>query len=242
MALPPSPTRRAATARLAAKGLCAGYHGHSVVRDLDLEVDAGEVVALLGPNGAGKSTTLRAISGVIPLLGGTVYLDGREPVASLHRRVRDGLGVVFEERSTFMRLTVAENLRVGRCDEELAVAIFPELAALQGRLAGALSGGEQRMLTLARALARRPSLLLADELSLGLAPIAVERIFRRLRAAADEHDLGILLVEQRARQILSYADRAYLLIRGRTALAGPVAEVAKQIEDADLAGSRVERQ
>ena len=224
---------------LMVRSLCAGYHGHPVVRDLDMEVGAGEIVALLGPNGAGKSTILRAISGVLPLLGGTVYVDGREATAPLHRRVRDGLGVVFEERSVFMRLTVAENLRVGRCDETMALGIFPELEALRGRLAGDLSGGEQRMLTLARALARRPALLLADELSLGLAPLAVERIFRTLRAAADDHDLGILLVQQGTRQVLDYADRAYVLNRGRVVLSGPAAAIAAQLEDAYLSGGAI---
>ena len=224
---------------LMVRSLCAGYHGHPVVRDLDMTVGAGEIVALLGPNGAGKSTILRAISGVIPLLGGTVYLNGREATVPLHRRARDGLGIVFEERSVFMRLTVAENLRVGRCDETMALAIFPELVALRDRLAGDLSGGEQRMLTLGRALARRPALLLADELSLGLAPLAVERIFRTLRAAADEHDLGILLVQQGIRQVLDYADRAYVLNHGRVVLSGPVTALAAQLEHAYLIGSTI---
>jgi branched-chain amino acid transport system ATP-binding protein len=218
-----------------ARSMSSGYHQHPVVRDLDLEVHPGEVVALLGANGAGKTTTLMTLAGQLRPLGGTVMFDGAPVRPALHRQARSGLAYVTEQRSVFMRLTVADNLRLGRGDDAIALEIFPELEPLLGRLAGQLSGGEQQILTLARALSRRPRLLLADELSLGLAPKIVVRLLAAVRAAADR-GVGVLLVEQHVHQALRYADRAYVLNRGSLVLSGPISEIADRVEDAYLSG------
>lgn len=207
-----------------AEGLEAGYGSVVVVRDLDLRVNAGEVVALLGPNGAGKSTTLLTLSGDLPPLGGTVRWRAEATKAPLHARARRGLSLVTEERSVFMGLTARENLRVGCRDIEPALELFPELRARLDVRAGLLSGGEQQMLTLARALARSPSLLLADELSLGLAPLVVRRLLGAVRAAADQ-GVGVLLVEQHVSKVLQIADRVYVLRRGRVGMSGTADEL-----------------
>jgi branched-chain amino acid transport system ATP-binding protein len=211
---------------LAARGLAAGYDGHPVVRDLDLIVQRGQIAALLGPNGAGKTTTLLALAGWLRPLAGELRIDGRPAPVPLHRRARDGMSLVTEERSIFTTLTVAENLRVGRCREPAALALFPELEPLLGRRAGLLSGGEQRMLALARALGRSPRLVLADELSLGLAPRLVARLLDALRDAADQRGTGVLIVEQHARQALRVADHAYVLERGGVVASGSADEVS----------------
>jgi branched-chain amino acid transport system ATP-binding protein len=219
---------------LKVNGLFAGYHGHPVVRDLSLEVRAGEVVALLGANGAGKTTTLMTLAGALPALDGEVCIGGAATIAPLHARARAGLGFVTEKRGVFNKLSTAENLRLGRGDTEYAVSLFPELEALMDRKAGQLSGGEQQILTLARALARRPKVLLADELSLGLAPLVVTRLLNAVRTAADD-GMAVLLVEQHVHQALRYADRAYVLDRGSIVLSGTAAEVAPRIEETYLA-------
>ena len=163
------------------EGLSAGYDAAVAVRDLDLHVGAGEVVALLGPNGAGKTTTLRAISGLIRPMAGVIRVDG-DDLAKQSPAARAQLGIahVPEGRGVFFGLTVAEHFRLGyrgeRLDADVAYTYFPALAALRDRRAGLLSGGEQQMLTLGVALARKPRLMLVDELSLGLAPVIVERL------------------------------------------------------------------
>jgi branched-chain amino acid transport system ATP-binding protein len=210
---------------LRAEGLSAGYGELAAVRDLDLTVHAGEVVALLGPNGAGKSTTLLTFAGELPPLHGRVSYLGRAGNDPLHRRVRDGLGFVPEERSVFQSLTVADNLRLGPGSTDAALDLFPELRPLLGRRAGLCSGGEQQILALARALAARPRLLLVDELSLGLAPLVVRRLLDALRAAADDDGTAVLLVEQHAGQALEVADRACVLHRGRIALESSSADL-----------------
>jgi branched-chain amino acid transport system ATP-binding protein len=222
------------TALLEAEGVSAGYHGHPVVHGLDLEIHSGQVCALLGPNGAGKTTTLLTLAGDMPALGGRIAINGRDTKAPLHKRARMGLSFVTEERSVFMRLSVAENLRVGRTGRDRALALFPELEPLLGRRAGLLSGGEQQMLTLARALARKPKILLIDELSLGLAPLIVGRLLEAVRAAADE-GVGILLVEQHVRQALRIADEVLVMRRGEIVVRGPTSEVASRLTDVEAA-------
>lgn len=210
---------------LRAVNLSAGYGSLAAVRGLDLEVDRGEVVALLGANGAGKTTTLLTLAGELAPLAGEVRLGGRLVRGALFRRAREGVALITEEKTVFMNLTVAENLRLGRGEPETALEVFPELRDHVGRRAGLLSGGQQQMLALARVLAGRPTLLLADELSLGLAPILVRRLLTAVRAAADERGVGVLLVEQHVRRALEVADRAYVLQRGRVVLSAPAAEL-----------------
>ncbi len=215
---------------LEARGLSAGYGALAAVRDLDLTLRAGEVVALLGANGAGKTTTILTLSGALAPLGGELRWQGRPTRAPLERRTRDGLGLVLEERSVFTRLTVAENLNVGRGAPEVALELFPELRPHLRRRAGLLSGGQQQMLTVARALAARPHALLIDELSLGLAPALVQRLLEAVRAAA-AGGVGLLLVEQHVRQALAVADRAYVLRRGRVVLEGATADLATRVDE-----------
>jgi branched-chain amino acid transport system ATP-binding protein len=216
---------------LECRGLSAGYGSIAVVRDVDLHVDPGEVVALIGPNGAGKTTTLLTLSGELPAISGEVVFGGRPTRAPLFRRARRGMGFVTEERSVFMGLTAEQNLRVAGVVPADACDLFPELTPLMGRTAGLLSGGEQQMLTLARAVARAPRLLLADELSLGLAPVIVKRLLQTVRRVATEQSTGILLVEQHVRQALKIADRVYVMQRGRIVMSGTGAEVHDRIDE-----------
>lgn len=213
---------------LEAKKLCCGYGEAQVVTELDLYVNSGEIVALLGPNGAGKTTTLRCLSGEIRLQSGNLLWDGAPAQGPLHRRIRNGMGLVTEEKSVFMRLTTLENLKLGRIDPEEAFALFPELRNRAKVKAGQLSGGEQQMLTLARVLARKPRLLLADELSLGLAPLAVERLLAALRSAAAD-GVGVLLVEQHVSKVLEYANRAYVMNKGRIEMHGTSVELRQSL-------------
>jgi branched-chain amino acid transport system ATP-binding protein len=211
-----------------ARGLSVGYGAIPVVHEVDLTVAPGEVVALLGVNGAGKTTTVRGLAGELPPLAGTVLLGGEPTTAPLYRRARRGLRYITEERSVFMGLSTADNLRLGRQERSRCLELFPELEPLLSRKAGLLSGGEQQMLTLSRAVAARPAVLLADELSLGLAPMILERLLAAIRAAADE-GTAVLLVEQHVRDALDVADRAYVLSRGRVVLEGTAADLRSRI-------------
>jgi branched-chain amino acid transport system ATP-binding protein len=218
--------------------LAAGYHGHPIVSDLNIEVHAGELVALLGANGAGKTTTLMTLAGHLKSLGGQVSMDGRTVTKmAAHVRAKNGLGFVTEERSVFKRLTTLENLQVGNADVGAATALFPELEPLLKRRAGQLSGGEQQMLTLGRTLARNPKVLLADELSLGLAPMVVLRLLEAVRRAAREQGVAVIIVEQHIHQAFKFADRVYAMRRGKIVLSGTVDEVAPRIGDAYLSSS-----
>ncbi len=219
------------TPLIEARAMSAGYGGQPVVHDLDLTVEPGEVVCLLGPNGAGKTTTLLAMSGELPLLGGEVIFDGEPTTAPLYRRARAGLAYVTEERSVFKSLSGFDNLRTGAVTTEDVLALFPELKRCLGTRGGLLSGGEQQMLTVGRALARKPRLLLADELSLGLAPIIVDRLLQAVRTAATERGMAVLLVEQHARKALRYADRVYVMRRGHVEMALTAAEAGRRISE-----------
>jgi len=219
------------TVLLDIQNLNTGYNGVSVVRNLDLQVNAGEVVALLGPNGAGKTTTLLTTSGLIPLISGDIKVfgksvKGRRP----HLIAREGLAHVPEGRSLFYQLTVAENLRLGAAkgsaDIKKALGYFPVLESILDRRAGLLSGGEQQMLAMARALTVSPRLLMVDEMSLGLAPIIVERLLPTLRQIANETGAGVLLVEQHVHMALEVADRAYVMSHGELAMQGDAKAMA----------------
>lgn len=228
------------TAALEAVGLSAGYGAMAVVRELDLAVEPGEVGVLVGPNGAGKSTTLLTLAGALPALAGEVRIDGTATSAPLHARARAGLGFVPEQRSVIMELSGADNLRLAGVDPADAIALFPGLEHRLGPKAGLLSGGEQQMLTLARALARRPKVLIADELSLGLAPMVVTRLLDAVRQAASEQGVAVLIVEQHVHLALRIADRVHVMRRGRLIYSGPPSNLEAELgslEDAYLAGS-----
>jgi branched-chain amino acid transport system ATP-binding protein len=216
------------SAILEASGVCFGYGRGDVVRELDMTVDRGEVVALFGANGAGKTTTIRGLSSVLRCSSGTVTFDGRPAAPNLVRMARNGMALIPEERSVISNLSVEANLRIGRGDRPYALSIFPELEPLLKRRAGLLSGGEQQMLTLARALSRRPKLLLVDELSLGLAPLAVARLLEVVRTAAGD-GLAVLLVEQRVDLAMQVADRCYVLQRGVVKISGPTEVVRSRL-------------
>ena len=212
-----------AEAVLSLERLTAGYDQAAVIRDVELDVGAGEVVALLGPNGAGKTTALRAISGLVKPMGGRVLLEGDDLArVSPSARARRGIAHVPEGRGLFFGLTVAEHFRLAhrgeRVNTELAYQYFPKLEELQGRRVGLLSGGEQQMLAVGRALAREPRLLLLDELSLGLAPVIVEWLLPVVRQFAQERNCALLLVEQHVHLALEVADRGYVLSHGEIVL------------------------
>jgi branched-chain amino acid transport system ATP-binding protein len=224
-------TQTATEPLLEARDLVCGYGGVAAVRGLNLQVNPGEIVGLLGANGAGKTTTLLALCGELAPMSGEVSFLGSTNRMSLAQRSRQGLALVTEERSVFMGLTTAENLRLGRGDPERALEIFPLLRDHLQRRAGLLSGGQQQILTLARALAAQPRILLADELSLGLAPIIVQQLFEAIRRAVDEQGVGVVLVEQHVRSALQVADRIYILQRGRCVLEGTAAEMRGRLDE-----------
>ncbi|MFZ0666039.1 MAG: ATP-binding cassette domain-containing protein [Acidimicrobiales bacterium] len=225
---------------LEARGLYAGYHGLPVIHGIDLEVHAGEIVGILGANGAGKTTTLLALAGSLPTGKGEVRIAGSRTSSPLHVRARSGLSFVTEDRSVFMQLSVRDNLRLARVKPDEALELFPELERLMNRRVGLLSGGEQQMLTLGRALARRPRILLGDELSHGLAPLLVRRLLDAVRTSADRRGIAVLLVEQHIKQLARVADRIYVMQRGRIAQSGPTSSIVgsmNQLENVYLSGA-----
>jgi len=226
---------------LQTRSLKAGYLGRAVVQAVNLTVNRGEVVCLLGPNGAGKTTTLLTIAGELVPVDGIVMFDNVPTFTPMDQRVRTGgIGLVTEERLVFTKMSTRDNLRVGGGSVEAALELFPELAPRLSVRGGMLSGGEQQMLALARALTRNPSILLADELSLGLAPKIVDRLLGAVRSAADTNGTGALIVEQHAHKALKYADRMYLMARGKILLELPADEAIErldEIEDAYLKGT-----
>ena len=207
----------------------SGYGKSQVLHGVSLSVDEGEIVALIGANGAGKTTLLKTISGLVQARSGTIKFQNTEiQNLSAHRIVESGVSQVAEGRAMLKRMTVLENLRIGahvRKDKEVGQDIdqifskFPVLGERHDQLAGLLSGGEQQMLAIGRALMARPRILLLDEPSLGLAPMVVTEIFRTLRALRDD-ETTIFLVEQNARRALQVADRGYVLERGQITLEG----------------------
>ncbi|HEY1570449.1 MAG TPA: ABC transporter ATP-binding protein [Pseudonocardiaceae bacterium] len=205
-------------ALLTVSGLTAGYGGPDVLHGIDLVVGAGEVVAMLGPNGAGKTTLLRALTGLLRARNGSIILRGKEIAGlSAHRRSAAGLALVPESKGVFPTLSVADNLRVNlprHRPVDRVLTLFPILRERLGQSAGTLSGGEQQMLGLARALLREPAVLLLDEPSLGLAPMVVDLLFDTLGTIA-AGGTTILIAEQNATKALELATRAYLLDRGR---------------------------
>ena len=215
--------------------LQVAYGGIRAVKGIDLEVGEGELVCLIGANGAGKTTTLRAITGLVRAAGGEVRYDGAEISGlKVHEIARRGLALVPEGRGIFAQLTIDENLAMGAYsrkdaaavagDVDRAFTLFPRLKERRTQVAGTLSGGEQQMLAIARALMSRPRLLLLDEPSMGLAPLMVERIFEVIRGIAAE-GVTMLLVEQNARLALEVSHRGYVLEGGSVALSGAAREL-----------------
>ena len=214
---------------LAVDDVFSGYGKSQVLHGVSLSVNEGEIVALIGANGAGKTTLLKTISGLVQAQSGTIRFQNTEiQNLSAHRIVESGVSQVAEGRAMLKRMTVLENLRIGahvRKDKEIRQDIdqifskFPVLGERHDQLAGLLSGGEQQMLAIGRALMARPRILLLDEPSLGLAPMVVTEIFRTLRALRDD-EKTIFLVEQNARRALQVADRGYVLERGQITLEG----------------------
>jgi branched-chain amino acid transport system ATP-binding protein len=218
----------------------AGYGPLEVLCAVSLEVARGEIVTMIGSNGAGKTTTLMCVSGIIPVRAGRILFEGEEiqrvPADQLVRR---GLAQVPEGRKIFPRLTVLENLEMGafvrndkpgfESDKEKVFALFPILKERQAQLGGTLSGGEQQMLAIGRALMSRPRLLLMDEPSMGIAPILVLRIFDAVREL-NQQGMTVLLVEQNARQALKLAHRGYVLENGRIVMTAPAAALAESDE------------
>jgi branched-chain amino acid transport system ATP-binding protein len=220
---------------LSLANVSAGYGSFRALFDVSLEIAAGEAVGVIGPNGAGKTTLMRVISGLIPVVTGEMTFDGRSLTGlPAHRIVEQGIAHVPENRRLFPRLTIEENLRIGafipaaraRFTEQLAYVydLFPRLKERRDQLAGTMSGGEQQMCAIGRALMSRPRLLLMDEPSAGLAPLVVAQVFelvRRIRAEG----LTVLIVEQNIQQVLEIVDRAYLLEVGTIRLTGTSAEL-----------------
>jgi len=220
---------------LSVRGLKVAYGGIHAVRGIDFEVAHGELVCLIGANGAGKSSTLKGLMGLVAH-GGEICFDGeRVHLAATHAIVARGLRLVPEGRGIFGRLTVAENLDMGayirrdtpgiKADLARAYELFPRLAERRAQLAGTLSGGEQQMLAIARALMGRPRLLLLDEPSMGLAPLMVRKIYETIATIASE-GVTLLLVEQNANLALKVSQRAYVMESGAITLSGPSAELA----------------
>ena len=224
------------TALLEAKGRHAAYGETKVLHGLDFTVEQGGVTALLGANGAGKTTTLRAICGMVRTQGEIILGDRKINGMATEDIVRLGVAHVPDGRGTFMELTVEENMRLGAytrpareatADFEKIFGYFPRLKERYRQQAGTLSGGEQQMLAIARALLLRPRLLLLDEPSFGLAPLIVREIFGIMRRIRDEEGVSILLVEQNASIALEFAQDAYLLETGRIVVSGLASEISK---------------
>jgi branched-chain amino acid transport system ATP-binding protein len=220
------------------EGITAGYGAFTALWDVSLRVEQGEAVAVVGPNGAGKTTLMRVVSGLIPSRTGRLVFEGADLTGrKAYDIVAHGIAHVPEGRRIFAGLTVGENLKMGaflpaarghyRESLERVYTLFPVLAERQAQRAGSLSGGEQQMLAVGRALMSRPKLILFDEPSMGLAPVMVLRLFDLIRRVREE-GYTILVVEQNVRQVLKIVDRAYLLEAGRMKMEGRASELAEQ--------------
>jgi branched-chain amino acid transport system ATP-binding protein len=231
---------------LSVRGLKVAYGGIEAVRGIDLDVEAGELVALIGANGAGKTTTLKALAGMLRPAAGTVrYADSDITGVASHRLIRQGVALVPEGRGVFARLTVQENLQMGAYirDDRAAIAqdldkvfgLFPRLHERRAQVAGTLSGGEQQMLAIGRAMMSRPKLLLLDEPSMGLAPLMVQKIFEVVHSIAAQ-GVTILLVEQNALLALEAASRGYVMESGAITLSdsAPALLASAQVRQAYL--------
>ncbi len=230
------------------KDLKVSYGGIEAIKGISLNVEKGEIVTLIGANGAGKSTTLRAISGLVPLREGTITYDGQVISGqSPQKIVSEGIGMVPEGRRVFPNLTVLENLKVGAYlrkddltpDIDHVYQLFPRLKERSWQMAGTLSGGEQQMLAVGRAMMMRPKLMMMDEPSLGLAPLVIRDIFKIIQTLHEE-GITILLVEQNANAALRIADSAYVLETGRITMHGTGKELLDdpQVKEAYLGKSR----
>ena len=232
--------------RLEIEALCVSYGEIAAVTDVGLHLEQGEVVALLGANGAGKTTTLKAIMGMVKPRSGAIRLDGQDVTGQpAHTSARRGLALVPEGRRIFKRMTVRENLEVGGVTRPAAqtrarvrevLEIFPQLTERQRQLGGTLSGGEQQMLAIGRALMSRPDFILMDEPSLGLAPLIVAQVFDVVHRISTQLGIGGIVVEQNVELALSVATRGYVLSRGRMALSGAASALASspKLHDAYL--------
>ncbi|ATD72448.1 MULTISPECIES: ABC transporter ATP-binding protein [Gordonia] len=228
--------------------ITVGYGGVPAVRGLSASVRPGEILALLGPNGAGKTTTLLAAVGALPLMSGSVTALGEPIDHHIERNARRGVTLVPDTRGLFHKLSVSDNLRLAKrkngTDLDTVFEYFPKLKTMRSRHCGNLSGGEQQMLALAKALLARPRVLLIDEMSLGLSPVAVQDLLPRLRSFADEHQMAVVLVEQHIDLALGIADSAIVLHHGRVALSASAAELRSRRDKVEAAyfGRTIEEQ
>jgi branched-chain amino acid transport system ATP-binding protein len=224
------------------QNLYTGYDGNAVVRDLTLHVDAGEVVALLGPNGAGKTTLLMTIGGLVKPIAGKVQVIGQDipTLRKAHLLAHRGVSHVPEDRGIFSQLSVKDNLLLALIKDKKAaltkaVEMFPALDPLMDRDAGLLSGGEQQMLSMARAVLSRPALMLIDELSLGLAPVIYKELIPSVRRIASDIGCGVLFIEQHVDLALEQADRGYVLYHGDLVMEGSAQDLIAQRDRLDKA-------
>lgn len=230
---------------LSVQGLKCGYGRKQVVFDVDFDVQPGEIVGIFGHNGSGKSTTIRSIMGINPIIGGKVMFDGKDTTRHNSRaNVRAGMAMIPSERFVFQDLTVMDNLLLGGANDpdqsrrasrmKLVLELFPILSERSGQLAGTMSGGQQRMVSLGLALMASPRLLMLDEPSLGLAPAVVQQIFDTVRKLADSEGLSVLLLEQNVGQALRIVDRVYVMRSGRVILHETVGQMRSRESFWDL--------
>ncbi len=228
------------TSVLTCRDLTVGHAGLAVARNIDLDLDSGQVLALLGPNGAGKTTLLATMAGLLPRLSGEVLVDGVAlPNFRPGRANKAGIVLVPDDRALFTTLTVAENLRAASpartAPADDVVDLFPVLKQRWKLPAGSLSGGEQQMLVMARALVQRPRALLVDELSMGLAPVIVEQLLPVVRRVADDAGAVVVLVEQHVQLALEVADQALVLVHGDVVVSGDARELAGDLSQLEAA-------